>query len=522
MNKSLFKEYWQILALNLLAVILFIVFYGHFGNTIVDTFREAYIPTQVLQGKLLYRDIFTIYAPFSYLFNSLLFFIFGCKLKVLHIAGFLASLGILNITYLISKQLLSRLCAVSICLFLIFTALLAPNVFNIIFPYSYGMTYGLLFAILSIYFCLIKTKYQFAYLFASLALCCKYEFILIVVPLLILTKNKKLLLNVITYIIPPLLLYGIMAIHGLKINDIIVALQLIILISATSTMKWFYSISGLIFRPQIIPIYLIYLAKMSIQCAFLHFFDKWWMYALITALIFITISEKNFIFSAVLLLVLLITRFKNIPYNNRIFALFILAMSIKVFFAPAVNSYGTYFLPFILLGVLTVIPEKLIKPICIIIIASSIAYGVQNIKVLHKHDIKLQTQNGIFYADEYHGNATKELIDYINKNTKNEDKILVLPEGLIVNFMTGRQSDNKFYSLIPMYVEAFGDDTIVERFKITKPNYIVISNYDTSNYFYKEFGKDYGQKIYDYIISNYNKEASIGSEFKYTIYKSAK
>ena len=93
------------------------------------------------------------------------------------------------------------------------------------------------------------------------------------------------------------------------------------------------------------------------------------------------------------------------------------------------------------------------------------------------------------------------------------------PEGLVVNVLTGRKSDDKFYSLIPLYVETFGEDIIIKRLELTKPECIVISNYDTSLYYYKEFGRDYGVKIKDYIKRNYRLDAVFSDGLSFEVYR---
>ena len=93
------------------------------------------------------------------------------------------------------------------------------------------------------------------------------------------------------------------------------------------------------------------------------------------------------------------------------------------------------------------------------------------------------------------------------------------PEGLIVNFLANRDSDNKFYSLIPLYVETFGEELIAKRFDYVKPKYIVISNYNTSNYYYSSFGQDYAGNLYKYIVNNYTYEKGIGENLRFSIYK---
>ena len=115
--------------------------------------------------------------------------------------------------------------------------------------------------------------------------------------------------------------------------------------------------------------------------------------------------------------------------------------------------------------------------------------------------------------------SVKETIDYVNDNTALTDRVVVYPECLAVNFMTGRVSDNKFYSLIPLYVETFGENLITKRLNLIKPEHVIISNYNTSNYYFSFFGQDYAGLIYDYVRKNYSQENEFGKKLMFIIYK---
>ena len=56
-------------------------------DLIVDFGQQAYVPWQLAEGQVLYRDIFYIYGPLSAYTHALLFKIFGSGILVL--AGFI-------------------------------------------------------------------------------------------------------------------------------------------------------------------------------------------------------------------------------------------------------------------------------------------------------------------------------------------------------------------------------------------------------------------------------------------------
>ena len=509
------KYNWQLILFNAIILLTFIIGYGHFGDIMVDSFREAYIPSEVIKGQVLYKNIFTIYAPFSYLFNALLFKIFGVHLSVLYGAGLCATYGILNIVFAIANKFMNKTYSLSIVLFIISISVLSPNVFNFYFPYSYGILYGILFILASIYFAL-KDKFQLSYLMYSFALCCKYEFVFLLPLLFYVTRTKNLWKNILALILPFVITYTPLFIMGVRLNDIITSFQIILSMSSTKTIYWFYSVMGLTFRWELIPIYIINFLKIFIPLLFMYYFRSWWLILLTTIYFYFVVTPELFIYAFPLILILLVRKFSIINHEKLFFVLASLLVSMKIFFAETLMSYGVFFIPFALISIFLLIPPRFKKPLFIIILICALNFGIKNSISLASKNIKIKTERGIVYTFE---KSVLETINYIRNNTSGTDKIVVYPECLAINFMTGRKSDNKFYSLIPLYVETFGEELITKRIDFIKPEYIVISNYNTSNYYYSYFGQDYAGEIYNYILKNYSLEKEFGKKLMFMIYK---
>lgn len=516
MGKVFFKNNWQIFVFNLVVIIAFIVGYGHFGDIMVDSFREAYIPAQIIKGQVLYKNIFNIYAPFSYLFNSLLFLIFGVHLKILYTAGLLATLGVLNLVFKISNEFMNKTYALSIVLFVISVGVLSPNVFNYIFPYSFGMLYGLLFILASIYFAL-KDKFQLAYLMYSFAICSKYEFALLLPLLLFVTRKNDLLKNIISLLLPIIITYTPLFVMNVGIENILASAQIILTMSSTKTLYWFYSITGLVFRPEILPIYLINLIKVLIPLLFMYYWRSWWLIILTVIYFYFATTPDLLIYIFPLILILFVIRFRKLSHEKIFFVLASLLISMKIFFAETFLSYGVFFIPFALISIFILIPPRFKKALFIITLICALNFGIKNTISLSQKNVKVEAERGVFYSAT--GEVINQVINYINKNTKSTDKVVIYPECLAVNFLTSRDSDNKFYSLIPLYVETFSEDVIIKRLDIIKPEYIVTSNYNTSNYYYSYFGQDYAGGIYGYVLSNYDKQADFGRKMSFIVYK---
>lgn len=518
MIKHLCKNNWQIILCNLILLLVFIFCYGRFGDANVDSFREAYFPAQMIKGQVLYKNTFTIYAPLSYMINAFLYIIFGVNLKVLYLAGFIVSTAIINFTYAIARLFMNRNYAMSIVLFLISVSVMSSNVFNFIFPYSYGVLYGVLFVTASVYFALTK-KFTLAYLFYSLAICCKYEFVFLLPLLFYKTRNENLIKNLLALFLPIILTFGVLMFQGVGLVNLKTTIQIILTMSSTKTLYWFYSIMGLIFRWELIPIYVLNFIKVLVPLFLIHYFRNWWIIVLTAIYFYFIANAEIFIYAFPLILIMLVIRRKQISENRMFFAIASLLISMKIFFAETLLSYGVFFVSFALISIFILIPQKFKKSLFIILLICSFVFGLKNMENLRAKNIKIQNENGIFYTNSAYGNSINELIKYIKINSTSSDRVVVYPEGLVVNFFTKRDSDDKFYSLTPLYVETFGEELIVKRFEYIKPEFIVISNYNTSNYYYSHFGQDYAKNLYEYIIRNYTYEKNIGKNLMFSVYK---
>ena len=518
MNMAFFKRNRQWILCNIILLICFIAGFGRFGDVMVDSFREAYIPTQMLEGERLYKDIFVIYPPLEYLINAFLFFIFGTKLRVLYFAGFAAALGIINLTFKLASEFMHKNHALAVTLFVIFAAAISPNVFNIYFPYSFGILYGVLFILGSIY-CVLKKEFAWAYLFCSLALCSKYEFILFLPVLMFMSGKRGWLKNLAAFFTPIILTLGILFVLGVTFESILTSAKWMVAMSSAKTLYWFYSVSGLVFRPQLIPIYLVNFLKYFVPLLVVCYFRNIWVITLTIVYLWFFVNPEILIYAFPLILVMYGLQFRKLSTRKRFFIAVSLLISIKIFFALTLQSYGIYFLPFALISIYILTPVKYKKALYILILSSALIIGIKNSTALNSKNFKLETPIGKIYTTPYYGEGLDNTIKYLRNNSEKTDRVLVLPEGLVVNILADRKSDSKFYSLIPLYAETFGDELIEKRLDYVKPEYIVITNYDTSNYYYSRFGGDYTEAVYEYILKNYDLVKTFGDKFTLNIFK---
>lgn len=554
--------------------------YAHHGNLIVDCGREAYYPTQILLGKVLYKDLFNIYGPFSYMFNAVLFKIFGINLNVLYLSGCVCAFLISSLIYLIARRFLPEFLSFAIAAFTIITGILNLNPFNFIFPYSYGMLYGTVAALLSLWLllkyeetsntqrkstytphpnfwhsCLVPKFFPlpqgarepmyniYLYMsgfFAGLCIINKYEFL----PYLLVISYaafkikplnlKQYSLLLFSTFFMPIFCFGILFLQGLGVNDIISTVLIINKMSHSQTLNYFYQHKGIFFHKQTIPFLLREFLKTLFPIFLLFNADKlknkiWGVIVGIFAiwLILYSFNAASFAFLPILISIWFIFNFKSIQNNTKLMILTLSAilLSLKVYWAFIFVSYGLFLTGLLFITILALIfdkfKDKKINPLIIsfYIILVSISFCLHSIYAIKVKSSYLATSRGKIYPEMVQVEASDKLIKYIQANTKTTDTVVIFPEGLLINFLTDRKSDNFYNSLIPLYVETFGEDKIIEHFKQKKPEYIIFNNWDNKEYYFRYICNDYALSFCGFVAKNYTQEKVIDDGFRYLIFK---
>lgn len=214
--------------LGLLAILLigFIINYGRFGDIIVDCGREAFLPTIVFdKNYIMYKDIFNLYPPFAYQFNSILYKIFGENLNTLYVAGLINTSLIISCLYYITNYFTN---SAKISFAVSFFAI-GFNIFGYInpsmeffYPYSYSYIYALSTFLISLCCFLkflkntndIKLLY-FTYIFTGISISNKFEFALVpiiyfIAPYILKIKltPKQIIACLISFLTIPIISFG--------------------------------------------------------------------------------------------------------------------------------------------------------------------------------------------------------------------------------------------------------------------------------------------------------------------------
>lgn len=539
----------------LLPIYLFFVkiFFLKQGNPLIDIGREYYFSTLVAGGKVLYRDIFNPYGPFSYLFNGLLIKIFSNSLNLFYFLGYFTSFLILVMVYILSRQYTGRLISIVNTVFVMTTCVFCHHVCNFAVPYSFAILYGLLFLLVSV-FCLVKFidngNIKFLYIASFLVgLCftCKYEFLAIYALFLIflfkfrVPLNQKIL-NLLTTLSMPVLMLLILFIQGLTINDCFSFLaKYRSFLSAKSGLYFyktqagsFYDFNMLLltikeffykFSPLLILIILIYLLYIMLRNCSL--FTKIFIYV---SLLLLSIPSYYFLRNIILtpylsclpILVTIFSLYILLFYRGMfkkqylVLFYFAIAFSLKSFFHLSQYIFGTFFIPLlfisfsifineILPGKINLINKSILQKsfFTIFLMASIITIFNNYLQANNYNSSFLNTNKGSITASKINTKSFKKLIEYLSKNAKKEETIWAIPEGQIINYLTDKKSDKYYDNLMPIILEANGEMKILNSIQKNPPTYIVFTSRKTGEFNYKGICKDYAINICNYINNNY-------------------
>ncbi len=254
------------------SILFFIIFYGKQDAYLVDVGREAYIPWQMLNGKVLYKDIFNVYGPLGYQINALAYIILGIKLSTLYLMGFLNSLIICFASFFIVRIFSTKKTALCVTAMTMAVCIYIRTFFNFIFAYSYSAVYALSGFLLSLLSMLLymrdkKNAYLWlSFLFGGFSFANKIEnlpyFILLFLSLTFVIENRKDWRKYVQafcfFMIFPIVSFGILILQGANTVDFLNAFDLINRLVHAPVVEYFYNAYGLYLNPLYIKLSFYY------------------------------------------------------------------------------------------------------------------------------------------------------------------------------------------------------------------------------------------------------------------------
>lgn len=534
-------------------------------DVLVDFGQELYVALSISQGKVLYRDVFYFSAPFSAYWNGVCFKLFGaCFLTLVYVNLFLLVILVFIMYYVlrhISSPLTAYLAIFCFISLFAFNQYVGIGNYNYLCPYAHEATHGMLFSWVLLA-CIIaynnsaKPYFLFvAGLSMGFVFLTKPEFFVAAAcaattALMIWSwlkwKSLRLMFQfsgifLSGFLLPPLL--AILLLSG--------PLSLSEAISGTFgswAHIWNSDVSNL-------PMYKAGMGTDHIRnniISILKVGGAYTLFLLPAAALSLYIKSKKtavaagIAAAAVTTLILMVIKGSAVIYEaGKPLSLFMtiagLALFWKLFFRSGENvliSVVTVVFALVLLMKIFLNSRiyhygfVLAMPAMMILVAACFHWIPQAIKqrngrpvifictaftlfafIIAGH-LKMSQQwyakktftvgsgSNTFRSDA-RGRFVKSTLDWLKQNTKMSDTVLVLPEGSMINFLSGRENPTPITNLTPVEMLMFSEQKITETIKTKSPDYIIFIHKDNNEFGYRFFGRDYGYSTMQWIQRNY-------------------
>ena len=549
---------WEDVALRgiIVAVAVVLAWYtwARWGDFQVDCGRELYVPTEILRGKLIYRDIFYPYGPLAPYAGALLIAIFGQHLAVFYLFGIAVAIGCSMLLLELGTMLEGPAVGLTAALALLLMGF-GSGFSNYVFPYSYAATIGLGLSLGCALFVLRHLSVRGTYdlmlagLAASLALLCKQEFgaacyLLLAFVLVMeasLQRSPRPILYGIAACGPGVVLW--VAIYGWFFWTLTPAFMvdanwistpgtysmrtygqhlyylhgqvgrqmlLLLLCAAISPRLWFL-LAKANERPRIIVLAII--VAVAVACRFGIL--VWAARGLTEILVF---PEGMFFIGCGFVTCSTYALVRKGDWRHLVevaFGIFALVLALRVFEGITPSGYSMYFaMPLFLVFVVVISrcikaatpafsSERQRKLVNYLLATEIVILALICIPQRAQHTAVLKTSWGTMILKPDEADVARQILDFISQQKNQGRQVAVVPEAPLLYALAGTEAPSRWFTLLPGLLSPAQEDVYIGDLKRADYDYILVTARKTAEYGADYFGIDYDQKIYHWIESNY-------------------
>jgi len=549
-------------------------------DPLVDFGRELYVPWQLTQGKVLYRDIESVFGPLSPYINALWMRLFGVSLLtvvVCNLAVFAATLAGIHILIRRSTDALTAsVASVAVLVVSGFLQLDGVGNYNFVTPYAHEATHGIAISVgllLAWHAALTSGRPRFSaaagLLFGSV-LMTKPEILLaamaavgvsLVIAVTLKVTEPRSLRTILPVFacaaaLPPLFFAAYLAQHMTPATALEgVAGAVTTALNPNIANNVFYVAGMGLDRPVVnagqmllgFGGFLGFTAGLIAVC-----WTGWrgtrrlipelgrpilLIAAVLPWLVGMARALPLIVLCALATTIALLGRRRHNTHECKALLLLLtwtvyaLTLLAKVFLNVRLDQYGFYLsLPAVTVLVIALcwlVPEVLnerLAPVAIrefrVLATMACAAGalplLMTSNTLYRAKTTVMGSGGDrFYANTAAGSHAAELpatLDAIRSVASPRDMLAVLPEGVMVNYLTRLESPLRVVNFMPPELATFGEDEVLGAIQRAQPRFVLFVHRDTSEYGYPLFGTEerYGARTVRWIIEHYRPIRTIG------------
>lgn len=117
---------------------------------------------------------------------------------------------------------------------------------------------------------------------------------------------------------------------------------------------------------------------------------------------------------------------------------------------------------------------------------------------------------GNAFVSNERGTLVNEAVHLIQNAGMSGETLTVLPEGVMINFLTRRTTPSPYLAYTPEMIAGFGEEAMLAPLRRAPPDHVVLVSRDASEYGARTFGRDYGLGIMRWVEENYAPVAGAG------------
>lgn len=153
-----------------------------------------------------------------------------------------------------------------------------------------------------------------------------------------------------------------------------------------------------------------------------------------------------------------------------------------------------------------VIFRAVTSTVALVVVSAYLRYSSEHFA---KKTEPVGTGADVFLADG-RGAYVNAIVDAISRQAEAGATLAVIPEGVMINYLTRRETPSRFLTYMPDALARWGEDALLSPYRSSPPRFIVIVHRDATEHGAALFGRDYAHETFRWMRELYEPVATVG------------